>query len=168
MTGARAFKAQPLTREAFRPFGDVIQEGGAESFVINGGATLRIHDLCDVNPGAGGRVLVSLFRSLTAISLPYSPLLVECHPLGSQAFIPREAARFLIFVAPKARKPNLDEARAFITDGVQGVNYAPGVWHLPLCSFSAATYAVADRGGPGKNLREYNLPEDVTITGDCD
>jgi ureidoglycolate lyase len=150
-------RARPLTREAFGPFGEVIQDEGAESFVINSGNTLRVHDLCAVSPGADGRVLVNLFRALETITLPYRVPLLECHPLGSQAFIPREKAPFLIVVAPAGKKPNLDRIQAFVTDGVQGVNYAPGIWHLPLCSFTKATFVVVDRGGPGKNLREHKL-----------
>jgi ureidoglycolate lyase len=91
-------------------------------------------------------------------------LLLECHPLGSQAFIPKESAQFLIVVAPPGRKPNLDRIQAFVTNGLQGVNYAPGVWHLPLCSFTKASFVVVDRGGPGKNLREHKLPpEEIVI-----
>lgn len=164
MTAARILKAQPLTRDAFRPFGDVIQEEGTENYTINDGNTLRIHDLCVVDPGEGGRVLVNFFHALDAITLPYRPLLLECHPLGSQAFIPKESARFLIVVAPPGRKPNLDRIQAFVTSGLQGVNYAPGVWHLPLCSFTKASFVVIDRGGPGKNLREHKLPpEEIVI-----
>lgn len=159
----RELKARPLTREAFAPFGEVIQEEGAESFVINRGSTLRLHDLCNVSPGADGHVLVSLFRALDAIALPYRVSLLECHPLGSQAFIPREPAAFLIVVAPPGRKPALRRMAAFVTDGLQGINYAPGVWHLPLASFTKATYVVVDRGGPGRNLREFKF-ETVEIT----
>jgi ureidoglycolate lyase len=163
MSPARILRAEPLTRAAFAPFGDVIQEDGAESYLINDGNTLRIHDLCNVDAGENGRALVSLFRALDTIALPYRPRLLECHPLGSQAFIPREVARFLIVVAAAGKTPNPGQLQAFVTDGVQGVNYAPGVWHLPLCSFSHATFAVVDRGGPGKNLREHKLDGDEIV-----
>jgi ureidoglycolate lyase len=160
----REIEAQLLTKDAFAPFGEVIEDKGAESFVINSGNTLRLHDLCTVSPGADGRVLISLFRALEAITLPYRVPLLECHPLGSQAFIPRETASFLIVVAPVGRKPALGRMAAFVTDGGQGVNYAPGVWHLPLCSFTKSTYVVVDRGGPGKNLREFKFESDeITV-----
>jgi ureidoglycolate lyase len=165
MTKTRMLKPQPLTREAFRPFGDIIQVEGAHSYTINGGSTLRVHDLCGVETKSGGRVLVSFFQALETITLPYSLPLLECHPLGSQAFIPRGFARFLIVVAPPADSPELDRLQAFVTDGIQGVNYAPGVWHIPLASFELASYVVVDRGGPGENLREY-IPgeEQIVIT----
>ncbi len=165
MTTPHVVRACPLTRESFLPFGDVIQDEGAQSYVINGGATLRIHDLCNVDAGTDGRTLVSLFRALEAVTLPHRLGLLECHPLASQAFIPREKAQFLIVVAPPGRRPSLDKLQAFVTDGIQGVNYAPGVWHAPLCSFVKTTYVVVDRGGPGKNLREFKLKdEELLIT----
>jgi ureidoglycolate lyase len=75
-------------------------------------------------------------------------------------------ARFLILVAPAADVPDLERLQAFVTDGTQGVNYAPGVWHLPLASFSLATYVVVDRGGPGDNLREFELEEGQIVITD--
>ncbi len=153
----RTLKPEPLTREAFAPFGDVIEEPGAQSYKINRGTTLRIHDLCKVEAKARGRVLVSFFRALDIAALPYSLGIMECHPLGSQAFIPRNHAPFLVLVSPPGDEPDPARLAAFITDGAQGVNYAPGVWHIPLASFELSTYVVVDRTGPGENLREHDL-----------
>ena len=33
--------------------------------------------------------------------------MMEKHPLGSQAFIPMKETKFLVFVAPKGKKPNV-------------------------------------------------------------
>ena len=41
-------KAEPLTAEAFAPFGDVIDARTSESFPINAGRTQRHHDLAKV------------------------------------------------------------------------------------------------------------------------
>ena len=46
----REITIQPLTREAFRPFGDVIEIEGAHSFPINHGMCVRYHDLAKVEP----------------------------------------------------------------------------------------------------------------------
>ena len=102
-------RAQPLTRGGFLPFGDLIQEDGAAHYQINRGSALRIDDLCNVKAKGRGRILVSFFQALDTVSLPYKPALLECHPLGSQAFIPRGEARFLILVAPAAEILNDDE-----------------------------------------------------------
>lgn len=55
-TAARiALTIEPLTREAFAPFGDVIELEGAKQFPINQGTTIRFHDLANVDVGEGGR-----------------------------------------------------------------------------------------------------------------
>ena len=47
---------EPLSEEAFAPFGDVIQPTGARQMLINEGTTVRFHDLAQVDvAGAGGR-----------------------------------------------------------------------------------------------------------------
>ena len=67
-TAARvALTIEPLTREAFAPFGDVIELEGAKQFPINQGTTIRFHDLANVDVGEGGRALISLFLSLIHI-----------------------------------------------------------------------------------------------------
>lgn len=48
-----ALAIEPLTREAFAPFGDVIELEGARQFPINQGTTTRFHDLANVEVGEG-------------------------------------------------------------------------------------------------------------------
>jgi ureidoglycolate lyase len=159
-------KAEPLTGAAFRPFGDVIQEEGIAPKLINRGTTLRFNDLAQLEALDDGRIGVSLFRAPATVSFPCPIPLVECHPLGSQAFFPCEATSFLIVVHHPAHIPEVAGLRAFITNGRQGVNYARGVWHAPLLSFAPASYIVIDRIGPGSNLREYTFPQGA-VTVDC-
>ena len=153
----------PLTREAFSPFGEVIELAGARQFAINGGTTQRFHDLAKVDTGAeGGRPLVSLFRA-QARPLPVQLTLMERHPLGSQAFIPLVPRPYLVVVAADAggRPAAL---QAFITRGWQGVNYARNVWHHPLLSLHEDNdFIVVDRGGEGCNLEEWPLGTQVTV-----
>jgi ureidoglycolate lyase len=53
----------PLTREAFAPFGDVIEADGAHHYPINGGMCERFHDLARVEAaGPNARVLISIFK----------------------------------------------------------------------------------------------------------
>ena len=43
-------------------------------------------------------------------------------------------------VAPaEGDSPNADASRAFITNGRQGVNYHPGVWHHPVLALGKET-----------------------------
>ncbi|OYW86853.1 MAG: hypothetical protein B7Z23_14570 [Pseudomonadales bacterium 32-61-5] len=44
----RTLKIEPLTKEAFAPFGDVIETEGSEFFMINNGSTRRYHKLATV------------------------------------------------------------------------------------------------------------------------
>ena len=39
---------------------------------------------------------------------------MEKHPLGSQAFIPMEDTKFLVFVAPKGDKPDVNRIESFL------------------------------------------------------
>ncbi|BCF96987.1 ureidoglycolate lyase [Paraburkholderia sp. PGU19] len=155
---------EPLTREAFAPFGDVIELEGAKQIPINLGTTIRYHDLAKVDvTDEGGRTLVNLFRG-QARALPFEITMMERHPLGSQAFIPLNDKPYLVVVAPAGE---LDESkiRAFVTSGWQGVNYAKGVWHHPLLALGdVSDFIVVDRGGDGLNLNEQNLRESQWLT----
>ncbi|MCC8393981.1 ureidoglycolate lyase [Paraburkholderia sp. MMS20-SJTR3] len=153
----KILQVERLTRAAFAPFGEVIELDGARHFPINGGTTERFHDLArvDVTDG-GGRTLINLFRAQPR-ALPVEIALMERHPLGSQAFIPLQAGRYLVVVAP-AGEFDPAHMRAFWTDAWQGVNYAKGVWHHPLLALDRVSdFVVVDRGGEGPNCDELQL-----------
>ncbi|MGG1946753.1 ureidoglycolate lyase [Trinickia sp. NRRL B-1857] len=159
-------RIEPITREAFAPFGDVIALDGARHFPINGGTTERFHDLATIDVGeAGGRTLVNVFRGQPR-ALPFDVTMMERHPLGSQAFIPLSATRYLVVVAPAG---DLDERRlrAFAVEGQVGVNYARGVWHHPLIALDAvADFLVIDRGGSEPNCDEVELARRYRLSVD--
>ncbi|MDZ5695783.1 ureidoglycolate lyase [Chelativorans sp. M5D2P16] len=147
--------ATPLTREAFAPFGDVIETAGAESFLINGGKCRRFHDLARVEAaGADARVLINIFRA-EPYPMPLRLEMVERHPLGSQAFIPLAPRPYLVVVCPdEAGRPGAPQA--FVAHPGQGVNYARGIWHAVLTPIGEAQdFLVVDRGGEGRNLEEH-------------
>jgi len=155
----RLLEIEPLTREAFAPFGDVIELDGARHFPINAGTTERYHDLAQIDVGdADGRALVNVFRA-QPFRLPIEIRMMERHPLGSQAFIPIGDAPYLVVVAPRGAL-DAGALRAFVTRGWQGVNYAKGVWHHPLLALEGCSdFIVIDRGGPGDNCEEVQLSE---------
>ncbi|PMS34845.1 ureidoglycolate lyase [Trinickia symbiotica] len=163
----RTLSIEPLTRESFAPFGDVIELEGARHFPINEGTTTRFHDLARVDvTDAGGRPLLNLFRGEPR-ALPFEVSMLERHPLGSQAFVPLSDRPYLIVVAPLGP---LTPAviRAFVTRGWQGVNYKKGVWHHPLIALEAVSdFVVIDRGGEGHNCDEERLPESLWLTEDA-
>ncbi len=155
----RTLRAEPLTKEGFAPFGDVIEAEGTPSALINEGRCERFGDLARLDFAAGGRPGISIFRA-RCVPLPWRFSLLERHPLGSQAFLPMQGTPFLVIVAPDAGgRPG--SPRAFLADGRQGVNYLRGTWHgvlTPLAGSgeSEALFAVIDRIGPGANLEEWH------------
>lgn len=152
-----ALPVRPLTREAFGPFGDVIETEGARHFSINGGTTERYDDLALVDVDAeGGRPLISIFRG-DAATLPIPVAMVERHPLGTQAFMPLSHNPYLVVVAEgQGEVPG--GLHAFLASGSQGVSYHRGVWHHPLLALQVTSdFLVIDRGGEGNNLVEHRF-----------
>lgn len=148
-------RCQPLTADAFAPFGDVLECTGAPDRMINGGLCGRFHDRA-VLDFSDGRAGLSLFEA-TPRSLPYTLDLLERHPQGSQAFIPMSQHPFLVTVAPDAGgRPGVP--LAFLTGPGQGINLHRGTWHGVLTPLHLpGLFAVVDRVGAGANLQEFSL-----------
>ncbi|MGA0582644.1 MAG: ureidoglycolate lyase [Castellaniella sp.] len=159
---------EPLTREAFAPFGDVIQaDDAANHFTINEGNTERYHDLARIDPGEDGRAIVSIFRGLPR-TLPFTITMMERHPKASQAFIPLSGRPYLVVVADPASRPAVADLRVFLCRGDQGVNYARGVWHHPLLALEAVSdFLIVDRSGPGENcdVVQMEAPSVIPVPG---
>jgi len=146
----------PLTREAFAPFGDVVESAGAEHFPINNGTTERFHDLAKIDTGLeDGKTIVSIARS-QPFTLPLPIKMLERHPLGSQIFMPMSGNKFLVVVAKAGQDGSPGEPVGFLASGLQGVNYAKNIWHHPMIALDAMSdFLIIDRGGEGNNLEEY-------------
>lgn len=159
----REILVQLLTREAFAPFGDVIEIEGAHSFPINHGMCTRYHDLAKVEAtGEKARTLVSLLRG-KPYELPLKLEMVERHPFGSQAFVPLSENPFLV-VAAHEQPDGPSDPVAFLTKPGQGVNIYRNVWHGILTPLEGdSDFVVIDRGGDGINLQEYFYPEPFLI-----
>ena len=149
----RTITPVPLTREVFRPFGDVIDMEGSAHYTINQGFTERFNDLAFVDVAMeGGTTNVSLFLGQPRPA-PIEIKLMERHPLGSQAFIPLQDLPWLVLVAADVQ--DFTSYRAFTCTGRQGVNYARNAWHHPLLVLDAdSRFLIVDRKGPGNNLEE--------------
>jgi ureidoglycolate lyase len=154
---------QPLTRDAFAPFGDVIEMEGAAHFTINQGFAERFNDLAGVDVSSeGGLTNVSLFLGQPRPQ-PIAIRLMERHPLGSQIFLPLQDRPWLVLVAEDVN--DIKSYRAFTATGRQGVNYARNVWHHPLLVMDAdSRFIVVDRKGPGNNLEEVWFAEDFVFS----
>lgn len=154
-------KAEPITAEAFAPFGELLTPKTAPDKLINEGRCERHHALATVERG-GGEAIISIFRS-EPVSLPYDCAMLERHPLGSQAFMPLGPDDWLSVVAPdEDGRPGAP--LAFLVPAGMGVNLRAGVWHGVLTPLDrAAEFLIVDREGDGVNLEEVAIPT-VTIT----
>ena len=151
---------EPLTKEAFAPFGTVIEKDGAEIIPINQGTTDRFHALAELDVADGeGVPILSIFRA-SARPAPIKISMMERHPLGSQAFVPLSSEPWLVVVCGET-PPRPGVLRAFLARGDQGVQYHKNVWHHPLLVLkSGQEFLVADRGGDGENLEECWFADD--------
>lgn len=151
---------QPLTAQAFAPFGDVISTDAAtQAFTINRGSTERFHDLANVQLlGVQARVLVSIFRAQPRPS-PYTIEMMERHPFGSQAFVPLNNRPYWVAVAlPQLSEISPTDVQVFLAQAHQGVNYHAGVWHHPLMALDdVSDFLVIDRLGLESNCDELSL-----------
>jgi ureidoglycolate lyase len=156
---------QPLTAEAFRPFGDVIEAADAYE-LINNGTTQKFADLAKIDVSAdGGRPCVSIYRA-TPYKLPLMIKMLERHPLGTQLFMPLHDEPFLIVVAPSGDTVDPSSVRSFITKGRQGINYHRGTWHHPLLRLhDASDFLVIDRSGPDKNCDVFFVQHEELVIG---
>ena len=152
-----------ITKENFLKFGDMITTDDIKPIDINNGYAKRFDGIANLDTSRdNGETTICIFSALKR-SFPMKIDMMEKHPLGSQAFVPMKETTFLVFVAPKAEKPNLNEVEAFIVPPGIGVNYNPGTWHFPLISTEDMNFLVVDRKGSGDNLVIENLDKEEVI-----
>jgi ureidoglycolate lyase len=153
---------EPLTADAFAPFGNVIEAAdSAVKLDINEGHAVRYDRLAELDVAeAGGVGAISLFRARPLAE----PVLkgFERHPLGSQSFVPLSGRPYLVAVAP-AGAFDPSAIRLFRAEGHQGVHYRKGVWHHFLLVLEESDFLVVDRVGPGDNCDEIELAADDEV-----
>ena len=158
----RKIRALSLTKEAFSPFGDILDNRGKPNKIINQGKCERYNDLAklDILDGSAG---ISIFNAF-ACSLPYELTMMERHPLGSQAFIPMIHAPFLITVADD-HNGYPDRPQAFVSHSGQAINIHRNIWHGVLTPLQEpGLFSVVDRIGAGSNLEEIFFKTPYLIT----
>ena len=145
-------KPKPITKENFSKYGDVITTKDIKPLEINNGYAKRFDGIANLDTSKdGGETTICIFSALKR-NFPMKIDMMEKHPLGSQAFIPMQETTFLVLVAPKGDKPDINKIESFIIPPEMGVNYNPGVWHFPLISTKDMSFLVVDRKGSGNNL----------------
>lgn len=135
--------AEPLTRDAYSPYGAVVAADAAlPSKSANMGTAERynhVGELKNLRESAASPNLC-VFRSQPYPGSPFQIRLLERHPHSTQLFVPMsESARYLVIVATGGDAPDLSTVRAFIARSGQGITYHPGVWHHPLIALDRET-----------------------------
>ena len=160
----RTLRPEPLSAQAFAPFGTVIEAPAKQAGrPINGGNAQRFELPSDLDlTQAGGRAALAVFRAQARHwPLPISEL--ERHALGSQSFLPLGALRFVLVVAPAAAPPRADRLHTFVSNGRQGVTLGAGTWHHALLALDAGDFAVIERAAPQVDCEVRSLDTAVTL-----
>ncbi|HEX6610128.1 MAG TPA: ureidoglycolate lyase, partial [Hyphomicrobiaceae bacterium] len=97
--------AQPLTAEAFAPFGTVLdapRQAGRTYF-----------DEVLANRRSGARPSLSLARREDVATLPFTATMMERHEFSSQSFVPIDCGGWIVMVAPHTpdSRPDMTKAR---------------------------------------------------------
>jgi ureidoglycolate lyase len=139
--------AHPLDAAAFAPFGSVLEAAGAGD-AVNGGSASRHEAVPALDlVREGGRAVMAIYRA-QARPFPFDALELERHTLSDQVFVPLGAPlRCVVLVAPAGPAPVASDCIAFLSNGLQGVRIAAGVWHHGLLSLDPGAWAVLERRG---------------------
>lgn len=163
-------KLEPLSADAFEPFGHVAQPGQGEVKKIRGGtveltrtAASLVHD----------EHATGLALDFYAAEPEFGTMRVEKaerHVHSAQLFVPLASVRYLVIVWPG--HPGETEPRAFVGEPGQAVIYSPGVWHHGIVALDGTTTFASWMwrvGGPQDTefldlARPFDLPLGETAT----
>ena len=164
-------KPQPLTAEAFAPFGDVVEAGTTTPIMINGGNTERYDSLVKVqteNPQ--DTAVINIFRAqprMVKTDADQSSMRIEMmerHPRGSQSFHPLSGEAYLVLVADAVEDLKPENLHLFLAQADQGINYHMNTWHHPVLGLNkVCDFLVVDRKGEGNNCEEFYFSQDELI-----
>jgi ureidoglycolate lyase len=152
---SRVLRLEPLTAEAFAPFGDVV-------------APPALGDRVSLMETLGGTGTPRLsFSHAAPLPLPLVATQMERHNRSSQCFVPMDAARWVVIAAPDAGgRPDVAGLRGFVAHPDQAVNFHRGVWHHPSRVLDRpARFAVLmwTTGVTTDDEEWADLPEAVTL-----
>ncbi len=165
----RYLPAQPISREAFAPFGWLIDAGPTEASItsghaINGGSSLRSDGQSELDLTAdGGKPRLAVFKASARNPIgPWHEL--ERHRLGTQTFIPLDGARYLVMVALGGDAPDPQSLAVFAANGHQAITLRAGVWHHGLLALQDSSFVVIERSAQHVDCDLAHLDEPVSIT----
>ena len=138
---------QKMTREAFAPFGIVLDSRGSVEIDLGDGAPC--------------------LTGATSERRPYRFDFMARHRRTMQVFSPLASSRAVVCVAPPTTSaaPDADKVVAFHVDGRLPYAYHRGTWHTPPFAVNEwASYLVVDRSGTLDD--DYELV-DLRAARDC-
>ena len=164
---SRTLLVQPLTQQAFAPYGDVLGGEVASGLFINGGTSEKIALADPALTGQDGAPSLNLYRA-RANPLPFVAVELERHCIGSQSFIPLAGVPFVVIVAlgdpsTGGKTPLESSIAAFWIDGSCGVTFKPATWHHPLLSQRDGDYVVLERRGLAVDCEIQPLQQPVEV-----
>jgi ureidoglycolate lyase len=125
-----SLKVREMTREAFAPYGVLIDSRGSVEI-----------DLCEGQPSLTG-------ATAEARALEFD--FMARHRRTMQVFSPLASSRSVIAVAPPGDvdAPDIERVAAFLVNGRLPYAYHKGTWHTPPFPLDEwASYLVVDRSG---------------------
>ena len=156
--------AQTISRDAFAPYGWLIDSLGGSGTTINRGSSQRVDGLTELAfDDQGGKPCLAIFKA-TARDLagPWTEL--ERHGLGTQTFIPLNGVGYVVLVALGAEQPDVSTLQAFTVSGQQGITLRAGTWHHGLLATADGDFVVLERSADKVDCELAQLPEPVSIS----
>ena len=166
-TAPRRLRAQPLTAEAFAPFGSLATIDAVGGRPVNQGRARRVPGIGDLqHDAAATRPALDVYHIAPSL-LPFTLGYFERHVLTPQMFIPIRCARLLIAVAPGRADgwPDIERAVTFIGDDHTMIHYRAGVWHSPLVALDDAAILtmLMWEAGDARDCQEIASPVSIEV-----
>ena len=122
---------EPLTAQAFKPFGRVTEMSSGERRNQVTGVFERTDEAVEQR--------LWIATVLKPVALPLVLQSLERHPYSAQSFIPVNGCPYIVVVchADDLGQPELGSLRAFAASSTQAVTYARNVWHHGLSVLKA-------------------------------
>ncbi|PRP89680.1 ureidoglycolate hydrolase [Planoprotostelium fungivorum] len=133
--------AEPLTKEAYAPYGNVLEASTPQhSLIANQGSAQRYNWLSElINKRSHAKANLCVFRCKPR-ELPFNVKILEKHPNSTQMFVPMNAkSRYLVVVSLGGDTPDLSTLRVFVASSTQSITYHPNIWHHPMIALDTET-----------------------------
>jgi len=151
-------RAEPLTMDAFRPFGFVME--APRDGNRNGPSPV----IADPRPTA--KVTATLI-DLPAQASPRRIRQIERHQNSGQFFLHLSGGllSLVVFPATGGELPDAAAARAFVASPSQAFGYHPGTWHAGVAALGATAQVASllSRDGTPSDVDERMLAETIEV-----